>query len=298
MRPPPKWTEFPRYPVIAGTILLAVVLTIAWWGKWDLSMLFATAEIRRGQVWRLFTSIFLHLDILHLVFNVYWLWVFGSALESVFGHAKTAAVLVLFAIGSSSFEFAFAQGGVGLSGVGYGFFGLLWVSSRRDERFRDSIDQRTIGVFVVWFFFCIATTLTHTFVVANIAHGAGAILGILVGFAITMPNRRPLFASMVAAIVAFGLWGSTAGRPRLNLSGKAGFEEGQWGYKALLANHNEEAVRWFRDATTQQPKSPELWMDLGIAYQRLGNMPAATAAYNQAHQLKPDDPAFSVPADK
>jgi len=46
--------------------------------------------------------------------------------------------------------------------VGYGLFGLLWVLSRRDERFRDSIDPRTVVVFVVWFF-CIATTLTHTF---------------------------------------------------------------------------------------------------------------------------------------
>jgi membrane associated rhomboid family serine protease len=298
MRPPPKWTESARYPVIAGTILLAVALTIAWWAGYDMSMLFATAEIRRGQLWRLFTSIFLHLDILHLVFNVYWLWVFGTALEGVFGHVKTAALLVLFAVGSSSFEFAFASGGVGLSGIGYGLFGLLWVLSRRDERFRDSIDQRTVGVFVVWFFFCIITTLTHTFVVANTAHGAGAILGILVGFAIMTPSRRALFASAAATFVAFGLWGSTYGRPRINLSGKAGFEEGQWGYKALLANHNEEAVRWLRDATTLQPKSPELWMDLGIAYNRLGNMPAAMAAYNQAHKLKPDDPAYALPAEK
>jgi Flp pilus assembly protein TadD len=44
-----------------------------------------------------------------------------------------------------------------------------------------------------------------------------------------------------------------------------------------------------------QPKSPELWMDLGIAYQRLGNTPAATAAYKEAHNLKPDDPDYSIP---
>lgn len=155
MRPPPKWTEFPRYPVIAGTILLAVAVTIAWWAKWDVSVLFATAEIRRGQLWRLFTSIFPHLDISHLIFNIYWIWVFGSLIEGVYGHFKTAAFVALLAVGSSSFEFAFAQGGVGLSGVGYGFFGLLWVLSRRDERFREAIDQRTVAVFVVWFFFCI-----------------------------------------------------------------------------------------------------------------------------------------------
>ena len=70
MRPPPNWTKFPRCPIVAGTILLAAAVTIAWWAKlWDISVLFATAEIRRGQVWCLLTGIFRHLDILHLLFQ-------------------------------------------------------------------------------------------------------------------------------------------------------------------------------------------------------------------------------------
>src|SRR5689334_4818044 len=65
----PIWTEIPKYPVIAGVATLAVGITIAWWAKVDISPLFDTAEIRRGQLWRLFTAIFPHLDILHLVFK-------------------------------------------------------------------------------------------------------------------------------------------------------------------------------------------------------------------------------------
>jgi len=121
----PKWTELPKYPVTAGTVLLAIGVTIAWWSKVDISPLFETAMIRRGEIWRLFTSAFPHTGILHLAFNVYWIWVFGTLAEEVYGHLKTAALLALFAFGSGSFEFALAAGGVGLSGVGYGLFGLF-----------------------------------------------------------------------------------------------------------------------------------------------------------------------------
>jgi len=114
-------------------------------------------------------------------------------------------------------------------------------------------------------------------------------------------NHRSPVASAVGAIVAFGLWGSTLGRSRLKpdlaRSGKAGFEEGQCGYQALLVNHKEEAVRWLRDATTLEPKSPELWIDLA-AYRGLGNNSAATAEYHEARKLKPDDPAYAVLIDQ
>ena len=66
----PQWTEFPKYPVIVGVGLLATAVTLAWWAGADISPLFASGYIRRGQFWRLFTTIFPHLNILHLAFNL------------------------------------------------------------------------------------------------------------------------------------------------------------------------------------------------------------------------------------
>jgi GlpG protein len=289
----PKWTDFPKYPVIVGVGVLATTVTIAWWAGADVSALFASGEIRRGQFWRLFTAIFLHIDILHLVFNLYWLWVFGTIIERVFGHAKTTLLILLFAIGSSSLDFAFDRGGVGLSGAGYGLFGLLWVLSHRDERFRDAIDQRTIKLFVIWFFLCIATTWAGAYPVANVAHGAGALLGILTGFALTLPRHRLHFAAAIAAIFLFGIWGDTLGRPLINLSGKVGYDEGKWGYEALMAGQNDQAVQWFRDAVKFRPKEPTYWFNLGIAYHRIGKFPASAAAYQRAHQLDPNNPDYA-----
>ena len=292
---PIDWKEFRRYPVVVSIALLAGGLSVAWWVKADVWSLFESSEIHRGQFWRLFSSAFPHINILHLVFNVYWLWVFGARVEQAFGHVKTAGLLALFAAGSNALDFAFDAGGVGLSGVVYGLFSLLWVLSRRDDRFRDTMDQETVRVFVGWFFLCIATTMAGMFTVANVAHGGGAILGILVGAAITLPRYRWLPAAAVSGILIFGAWGATLGRPFVNLSKTAGFQEGQWGHEALLANRNEEAVRWFSEAAKLQPKIPQFWFNLGIAYHRLGNLPTAKAAYERAHQLEPNNPDYNVP---
>jgi hypothetical protein len=100
-----------------------------------------------------------------------------------------------------------------------------------------------------------------------------------------------LITASIGVIVLFGLWGSTLGRPRINLSGKGGYEEGKWGYAALIANRDQEAARWLGDAVIYQPKLPIYWFDLGIAYER--NRTAAQAAYQKAHQLEPSEPKYS-----
>jgi tetratricopeptide (TPR) repeat protein len=185
------------------------------------------------------------------------------------------------------------SGWVGLSGVVYGFFGFLWVLSRRDARFTDAIDQRTVQLFVLWFFFCVVTTALHIFAVGNIAHAAGAVLGALTGTAIVMPRRRVLIDVGIGMILLFGLWGSTVGRPKINFSQKAGYEEGKWGYDDLTANRNQQAAHWLGDAVIYHPKMAVYWYDLGIAYQRLGRTSAAKTAYRTASHLEPNETTYS-----
>lgn len=289
----PSWKEIPKYPVISGIALLAVGVTIAWWTGSNISSLFENAEIRRGQLWRFVTSVFPHLDIIHLAFNLYWLWALGTTIERVYGHLRTVLLILLFAVGSSSLDFAFAQGGVGLSGVGYGLFGLLYVLSQHDERFRESLDRKTMNLFIGWFFICILTTVTHLFNVANVAHASGAILGLLLGYAIVLPRRRTLIAGCVGTLILFGFCAATFARPLINFSSQSGYEEGQWGYDALIANRDQEAVRWYRDAVKYQPKVPSFWFNLGIAYQRLNEQSAASSAYQRAYELEPTNPKYA-----
>jgi GlpG protein len=273
--------------VIGGTLLLAAGVTIAKWSDLDVTPLVASVAIRHGQPWRLITDILPHGDVLHLLFNLYWMWVFGAVIEEAFGHVKTAALLLLFAVGSSALEFGFLDGGIGLSGVGYGFFGLLWMLSKYDRRFQDAIDPRTVQLFLFWFVFCIITTVTNILPVANLAHGGGLILGVLVGSAIGQPDRRMLYASATA--LAFGLmvWAATAGRPLVNLSASGGFDEARLGVQALNQGRNQEAVRWFEDATRYRPKKAVFWRYLSIAQEQAGNHQAALDAFAKAQQLEP-----------
>jgi len=298
MQTTPTWKEIPKYPVICGIALLAIAVTIAWWAGANISPLFGSAEIRRGQLWRLVTDIFPHLDIFHLAFNLYWLWVLGTTIERVYGHLKTTLLILLVAVGSSSFEFAFAQGGVGLSGVGYGMFGLLYVLSRHDERFKESLDKNTVSLFVGWFLFCVVATVTHIWSVANVAHAAGALVGLLLGYAMVLPDRRALIASSIAALTLSGVLGATLARPYINFSSQGGYEEGKWGYDALMANRNQDAVRWLRDAARYQPRISAYWFDLGIAYERLNNRSAALAAYQRAYELEPGNREYAEAAGK
>jgi membrane associated rhomboid family serine protease len=295
MRRPPPLRDFIKYPIVGGTVALAVAVTLALWsGRIDVSALDETVDIRRGQLWRLLTSTLPHVNVLHLVFNVYWTWAFGTLIEETFGHLKTLAIFVLFAVTANGAEYVFLDGGVGLSGVGYGLFGLLWVLSRRNPRFSEAIDQNTVGLFVMWFFACIVMTLAG-YPVANIAHGVGAGTGALLGWAISSSPRQRIAAFAALALCVAGvLAGATFARPWINFSKHGGYEEGELGYDALVAERNDEALRWLRDAIRMQPKMASYWFNMGITCDRLKRHSEAMAAYKRARDLEPSNADYQA----
>lgn len=84
--------------------------------------------IADGQYWRLFTAMFLHAGLLHIGFNAYALWLFGSMLESNLG--RTHMVVIYFVSGFLASAASYAFGpvealGVGASGAIFGIFGAF-----------------------------------------------------------------------------------------------------------------------------------------------------------------------------
>ncbi|HEY2763495.1 MAG TPA: rhomboid family intramembrane serine protease [Pseudonocardiaceae bacterium] len=90
-----------------------------------------------GDLWRLFTSGFLHIGPLHLAFNMIALWVIGRDLEQVLGPARFVAVYVVSLLGGSLAIFLFQAQTIptaGASGAVFGLMGGLAVVLRRMRR--------------------------------------------------------------------------------------------------------------------------------------------------------------------
>lgn len=96
------------------------------------------------QPWRFITSAFLHSPsfLLHIVFNMYALWMLGPYLENLLGRVRFAALYLLSAIGGSvgyfvlvpasgAFDSNWFTGAVGASGAIFGLFAALVVVNRR-----------------------------------------------------------------------------------------------------------------------------------------------------------------------
>lgn len=297
MRSPPPLSRLPAYPVTGGVGLLATVVTLlVAAGRWDVARFEVNPNAFTREPWRLVLSALPHaldlgrFDVFHLPFNLYWLWLFGTVLEDVYGHVKTFALIVLLAAGSELAEYALLRGGIGLSGVNYGLFALLWFLAPRDRRFAGAMDARTTRLMVGWFFFCIVATVTKVWAVANVAHGVGALLGFLVGAAAASYTlgRRFLASAAIAAVLATSWIGATSQRPRVNLAHDA-HGSFQLGYQAIQGGRFDEAVRHYRVAVATDPKNAPAFYNLGIAYDSTRRPEDAAEAYRRSYEIDPHD---------
>ncbi len=137
-------------------------------------------EIRQGEIWRLFTPIFLHFGILHLVFNMLWLRDLGSMIEARKG-PWTLLLLVLALAGTSNIAQYIVSGPSfgGLSGVVYGLLGYVWMQGRFNPASQLTLQPQTVTLMVVWFFVCLSGFVGP---IANTVHAVGFGVGIAWGF--------------------------------------------------------------------------------------------------------------------
>ena len=135
-----------------------------------------------------FTSTLLHGGFIPAAFNVYWMAVFGPALEQRLGSCRILGLIVLLGYVSMLPQFIVSNYSqpldeqipvVGLSGVIYGLFGMLLVGRRWYAEFEAVCDFSTRQILIGWFVICIFLTHFKLLPVANVAHCGGLLFGIL-----------------------------------------------------------------------------------------------------------------------
>jgi membrane associated rhomboid family serine protease/Tfp pilus assembly protein PilF len=295
MRRPASLSQFPTYPIAGGLGLMAVLVTLmsmAGKSHGSIDALTMNALAFWDEPWRLVTSALPHGDAFHLLFNVYWMWSFGTVVEETFGHVATFLLVIVLQVGSGAAEYAFLHGGIGLSGVGFGLLGFLWVLSRRDPRFAGALDASTLRLFAIWFVFCCIVTVLDVWHVANIAHGMGFVVGVVLGDVVSRsrPVPRLLGALLVAALVGGAVLGASYYRPYLNLS-SAGADFAYLGYQASVEGRNADAIRYYRRALELDAKDAGTWFNLGISLAK-ENPDESVTSFREAHRLDVVDPEF------
>lgn len=160
--------------------------------------------------WRLFTVVALHGGIMHLLFNMWALWVLGPQVERGSGQFPFLMFYLACAGAGSAVSFQFEDFSflaVGASGAIFGLFGV-WLSwayrHRKTMQGRDMLSQ--IG-------FLLAINLALPFLIPNVAwqaHIGGLVAGILISEVWTrMPREiNPVARSLVPLAVILGsiLW--------------------------------------------------------------------------------------------
>ena len=141
------------------------------------------ALVATGDWYQLVTSTFLHFGLLHLLFNMYALYILGPPLEEHLGRLRFGVLYGLSALGGSVMVYLFSQPDVptvGASGAIYGLFGATFVAAKR------------LRLDVRWLIGLIVINLVLTFAVPGISwqgHIGGLITGALIAAVLVYAPR-------------------------------------------------------------------------------------------------------------
>jgi rhomboid protease GluP len=146
-----------------------------------------------GEYWRLLTAIFIHIGLVHLFFNSYALYVFGTQVEQRFGHTRFLALYLLSGLGGAVASFVGNPSlSAGASGAIFGLLGTIivyYASYRAEfgERGRRQLTSLLVVAGLNLFWGLVNPGID------NLAHIGGLVSGLVLGWAYR-PNYRVVLA--------------------------------------------------------------------------------------------------------
>jgi rhomboid protease GluP len=170
-----------------------------------------------GQWWRLFTSTFLHIGLLHILMNMAVLWEIGRFVERMLGHVGFLLFYVVCGLAGQLASVAWNPyvTSAGASGAIFGLYGvLLGFLVRSRGSIPKEVLQRLQKSAVVFIGYNVFYGLAQTGI-DNAAHfggiGAGFVLGLLAAQPLTLDARpKRLKRAVLAALPMLALIAGTA----------------------------------------------------------------------------------------
>ena len=144
--------------------------------------------VRKFEIWRLITPMFLHFTFLHIVFNAWWMIELGRLIEMKEKRWFYVLLIVVSSLSTNLLQF-FVEGSPafgGLSGVVYALFGYLWISSKYNPMSGYWMRQDVVVWMLGWF------VLGFTGYIGNVAN-YGHLGGLLAGIVFALVRCRKQF---------------------------------------------------------------------------------------------------------
>ena len=133
-------------------------------------------EILAGEFWRLISPIFLHFNMIHILFNMLWLYQLGSMIETIEGSKKLFWLVMVAGVLSNILQYTVTGPAFGgMSGVVYGLLSYAWGMGQWNPQSGYFIDKGTFGFMMVWLVLCFLGIFGP---VANFSHLGGFLVGI------------------------------------------------------------------------------------------------------------------------
>jgi len=152
----------------------------------DMGALFGPMIVLNGEWWRLFTAMFLHGGMTHLLMNMFSLYLIGRGVEEYFNTTSYLSIYLFSGLlgGLASLYMHPASVGVGASGAIFGIFGAMggfFIAHR------DKIEAHT-KAFMKDFAIIIGINLVIGFSIPSVdvsAHVGGLVIGFIGGYVIS-----------------------------------------------------------------------------------------------------------------
>ncbi len=158
-------------------------------------------SILNGEYFRLITGVFLHANIVHLVFNCYALYIIGMQLESFLGKGKYLAVYLLSGLAGSVLSIFFSTGySVGASGAIFGLLGSLLYFGYHYRLYLETVVKSQIIPLII-----VNLLIGLMPGIDNWAHVGGLIGGILATMAVGIKYKSTKF-EMINGVILYTIY--------------------------------------------------------------------------------------------